>query len=169
MVFVPHDKKVSVIPDLADLPEKIVWPRDTRPALRALIVSGAWMIFAMGVAMVIFIFIPSLPYATVAVVLGIITLAALLLGLSALRLYASNDEITISTKGVNVKEYGWLKTSQNFTEWSQISRIQKTEHESDYETLELIPKDDTAKPIPVLLTRNKGITLQIKMQLQQYL
>ncbi len=169
MVFVPIDKKVSVVPDLSDLPMTIEWPRDTRPAKRALIVSGIWMIFVMGLAMALFIFATSLSYGDIAIILGILTLADFLLGISALRLYASKDEITISPQGLKTKTFSWLKTTENFTEWAQIARIQKTNHGAVYETLELIPKDGTADPIPVLLTRNKGLTLQVKLQLEQFL
>ena len=169
MVFVPYDKKVSIVPDLADLPCTIEWPRDTRPAKRALVVSGVWMIFAMGVAMAVFIFVPSLPYGWVATILGIITLAAFLLGMSAIKLYASKDEITITATGIKTVKYGWIKPSEKNTNWEQISRIKKTAHQSNYETLELILRDDTAKPIPILLTRNKGATLQVKLQLEQFI
>lgn len=169
MVFVPYDKKISVIPDLADLPCAIEWPRDTRPAKRALIVSGVWMIFAMGVAMTVFLFAPSIPYETIAIVLGVVTLAAFLLGMSGLRRYASKDEVIITSKNIKYRTFGWIKTNETTCDWEQISRIQKTTHQSDYETLELLPKDDIAKSIPVLLTRNKGVTLQVKLQLERFL
>jgi len=163
MVYIPLQKKISIVPDLSDLPTTISWPRNQRLALMVLVVSGVWMIFAAGLAVVVFNLVPQLSYAMVLLLVGIVTLTAFLVGLSALRQYASQDEVTIDLKGIKTTTYGWLAVSKASFDWSDVEQIDSTPHTGGYELLTV--RFPGSGDIALALSKNKGLIEQIKSRL----
>ena len=122
------------------------------------------MIVAAGIAVVVFIMLPNISHMTVLVVLGIITLGAFLAGLSALRQYASQDEVTIDRQGIKTTTYGWFSVTKTTFSWSEINTIEQHRCADNYQLLTISqPGNHT---IPLALSQNKALIIQIKNRLE---
>ena|GEM_PF-6629934 len=111
MIYIPPDRKISIVPDLEGLPAKISLPRDKRHVLPLLILSGCWLIVAPFVV----IFGPwtmsGWPLVLLFSIGFAITALALIAGMAALRRNASQDEITLYDDHIAIRRYGWLRTT----------------------------------------------------------
>ncbi|HFC04647.1 MAG TPA: hypothetical protein ENJ55_02985 [Rhizobiales bacterium] len=163
-MYIPPEKTISVIPDLDNLPTTISWPRNRRFPVGLLVVAGTWMIFAAGIAVIVFNVLPGISYVTVLVGLGIITLTAFLVGLAALRQYASQDEVTIDKEGLSTIVWGWVSVRKDSYQWSQVTAIRQQTEMDDYQALLVETGNGTC--IPVALSKNHGRITQIRTHLQ---
>ncbi len=123
------------------------------------------MIFAAGIAVVIFTLVPQLPYILVLLLLGVVTLTAFLVGLSALRQYASQDEVTIDRQGIKTTTYGWLRISKSSALWADVKTVKNHTRQDGYALLSVeLAKDEN---IPIALSKNKGAVIQAETRLQE--
>ena len=123
------------------------------------------MIFAVGLAVLVFVLLPDVSHVTVLVLLGIITLTAFLAGLSALRQYASRDEVTIEVQGVKTTTYGWLAVTRLSFNWRDAKTIEQHTLSTGHELLSV--RFAGNKDIPLALSQNKALVTQLKSRLGQ--
>ena len=163
------------MPDLDHLPDTIVLPRDHRVAFRVLVASGLWFIIAPFLV----VFSPwdftGWQLFAVMAVLFVITLAALLAGIAALRRYASNDEITLHDDHVTIRRYGWVRRQDLVIPRTQFTGVGHERHEVvsadgpvTYHSLTLI-HEEPAKCASVLIHKDEVRAQEVAGRLARYL
>ena len=175
MVFIPADRKIAIVPDLDHLPDTIVLPRDRQPAFRVLVASGLW--FIMAPFLVVFSpwdFTGWQLFAVMAI-LFVITLAALLAGIAALRRHASNDEITLHDDHVTIRRYGWVRRQNLVIPRTQFTGVGHARHKvvsNDgpviYHSLTL-NHDDPQKLAMMFIHIDRARAEQLERRLARYL
>ena len=151
MLYIPPDRTISIIPDTGDLPATILLPRDRRAPFVILAIAGIWMMFGGASAFWMPYILPQMDLWTLVAVTFVITLTALVLGIFALRRYASNDEITITAEGIKVRQYHWFRRLDRFLPWSDVSAIETRSVPGGYTVLELVINGFA--PVPVFISR----------------
>ncbi len=144
---------IPVIPDLIDLPETISLPRDRRLPHVVLVISGIWMMFGGFSAIWMPPVWPDINFAWMVTITAVITLSAFLIGIAALRLYASQDKVTIGTEGIVLLQYGWVGVSRRNYPWSDIAAVHQQVHENGYHVLVL--EVTGGGSIPVYIARDE--------------
>lgn len=166
MLHIPKNRKINIIPDLDDLPDMIKLPRHRRMPLILLIVSAA----ILSCSTVGGVYLPEsfmgANFITLLVMVFFGLLIASLVGIIALRRWATQDEVTISEDGVKLRKYRWIALKDQFFPWSDFASIRQTPIEG-YEVLTLVPKDQKIQEIPVAVSQNYGGVSSARLQLSE--
>ncbi len=165
MVYIPQERMIPVVPDLADLPVTIRLPRNRRWPFVVVVISGVWMIFGAFAGLWMPLFWPTLSLAMQVAISFALTSAAVFAGIFALRLYASEDEVTISATGVDQRIFQWLGCRRKSLSWSDIDAI-KQSNSDGFEVLELIPSNAEALPIAVFISKKLSQASRTKLALE---
>ncbi len=164
-MYVPADKTISLIPDLAHLPDRLDFPTDNWAGKAVLVVCGMWMIVAPGLALLISILLPAMPRLVLMVLLLVPTTMAIIFGIAALRQIASFDETVIREDGLVWRHYKWFGRQENFVPWEKIDSFNQKEIGNGYTTI-LASFHNGQSDIPVFLAQTPYGARRILPQLK---
>lgn len=169
MVFIPQNRMVPVIPDMDDLPTTIRLPHPRKAPFAALVVSAIWMMSSAFSPVWLPMLWPGMSLTTQVILTFVLTVAALGGGTVALRRYASEDEVTISREGINLRNYTWFGIDDKFFDWLKFSKIEQYRTESDHQILALVLNDASKKEIPVFVARDDHMAARVKERLEGFI
>ena len=169
MAFIPKNLMVPIIPDLDDLPTTVRFSHPRGAPYVVLVVSAIWMMTSAFSPVWLPILWPNMSLTTQVILTFVPTVAALGGGTLALRRYASEDEVTISDKGIGLRNFTWFGIEQKSFGWSEIDTIEQSTTASGHQVLELIFNDSSELAIPVFVARGELKVSRVKQGLEVFI
>ena len=169
MAYIPQNLMVPVIPDLDDLPTTVRLPHPRRAPYVVLVVSAIWMMTSAFSPVWLPMLWPDMSLTTQVILTFVPTVAALGGGTVALRRYASEDEVTISKKGIGLRNFTWFGIEQIYFNWSEFDTIEQSTAVSGHHVLELIFNDAGEPAIPVFVARDEHKAARVKQGLEVFI
>ncbi len=119
--------------------------------------SGLWMPLAW----------PQASLASQVAIAFVITLAAILGGVFALRHYAREDEVTIDAGNIEIHKYNWIGSRRSKRLWSEVDHIEQSKA-GDYQVLELVFNKTDKQRIAVFISKNLNQAMRTKERLEGF-
>lgn len=169
MTYVPPPHMRPAIPDFNDLPTTIRLPHNRNLPIFILVIASVCLMITAFSGVWMPVIWNGISVGAQAVITFFLTIASLGSGTVALRRYASEDEVTIDTQGVNQSKLTWFGTDRISHGWGEFQSITQNESVSGHHILELVLRDENESTITVFVAKDQSRINFIKQQIEKLL